>query len=522
VTTRADGAAWAIATPHATATEAGAAAFERGGNAVDAALAAAVTLAVVYPHMCGLGGDLFALVQLPDGLALAINSSGRAPSGADASALRVGQGAMPERGPSTVTVPGAVAGWSALHGLCARLTWTDAFDRAIRLALEGAPVSAGLADSISVHAEDVARDPGMAAVFLTDGRTPAIGDAIAQPALGATLEAVAHGGADTFYRGDPGTRYASGLRELGVPITSGDLARHRADLLPPLGARYRELHVSVAPPNSQGFTLLELLSLIERLGIDPDPNGPDAGTFGLAAQAAGADRDLHLADADTMTAHPHTLLDDGHLAGLADEIRGRAVPATVHASPDGDTIALVAADAEGHAVSLIQSLFYGFGSCLLEPSTGIVAHNRGAAFTLEPGHPNELKAGKRPAHTLMPVLVHRDGSLVAVAGTMGGFAQPQINATTLVRSFDLGMHAADAVAAPRWLAAGLDRHGGGPLDAIVEPAVPWVARRSLMEAGFALTDLGGSAVGHAHLIRISADGFSAGADPRSDGAAIAV
>lgn len=489
---------------------------------MDAALAAATTLAVVYPHMCGVGGDLFALVQLPDGQALAINSSGRAPSGADAAALRQEHGAMPERGPSTVTVPGAVAGWWALHGLCARTAWAEAFDEALRLALDGAPVSPGLAESLSSHAEDLAGDPGMRDVFVVDGGTPMVGDTLLQPALGATLEAIAHGGPDAFYRGDPGMRYASGLRALGVPITPEDMVRHRADLLPPLGSRYRDLHVSVAPPNSQGFALLEQLSLIERLGIDPDPTGPDAGTIALAAQAVGADRDLHLADSEAMTVHPHTLLDDGHLAGLADEIREHAIPASRHASPHGDTIALVAADADGHAVSLIQSLFHGFGSGLLEPSTGVVAHSRGAAFTLEPGHPNELRAGKRPAHTLMPVLVHRNGALVAAAGTMGGFAQPQINATTLVRSFDLGMHPADAVAAPRWLASGMDRHPGGPPGAVVEPGVPSGARRSLSEAGFRLTDEDGSALGHAHLIRIAPDGFSVGADPRSDGAAIAV
>jgi gamma-glutamyltranspeptidase/glutathione hydrolase len=290
------------------------------------------------------------------------------------------------------------------------------------------------------------------------------------------------------------------------------------DVLPPLATRYRDLHVSVAPPNSQGFVLLQLLALIERLGIDPDPGGPDAGTFGLAARATGADRDLHLADPATMIVHPHTLLDDGHLAGLADEIRDRTVPAVHHALAGGDTIALVAADAKGHAVSLIQSLFDGFGSGLLEPSTGIVAHSRGACFTLVPGHPNELAPGKRPAHTLMPVMVHRRGKLSAVAGAMGGYAQPQINAMTIVRSFEMGMHPAEAVAAPRWLAA-IDE----PHRAIVEPAVSHEARASLEAAGFALDRLPAAdgSVGHAHLIGIGSNGLQAGSDPRSDGSAIA-
>ena len=516
--TRADGASWAIATPHATATEAGAAAFERGGNALDAALAAAITLAVAYPHMCGVGGDLFALVQLPDGSSLAINSSGRAPSGADAEALRREHRAIPEHGPATVTIPGAVAGWAALHRLGARHAWRDAFGAAIALASDGMPVAPGLAESLGAQADRLSGDPGLARVFFPDGAAPAARDTVRQPALGATLAAIADRGADALYRGEVGRRYADGLRRLGVPLADEDLTSHVADVLPPLATRYRDLHVSVAPPNSQGFVLLQLLALIERLGIDPDPGGPDAGTFGLAARAAGADRDLHLADPATMIVHPHTLLDDGHLAGLADEIRDRTVPAARHARADGDTIALVAADAEGHAVSLIQSLFDGFGSGLLEPSTGIVAHSRGACFTLEPGHPNELAPGKRPAHTLMPVMVHRDGRLSAVAGTMGGYAQPQINAMTLVRAFDLGMHPGEAVAAPRWLALNDEPHR-----VIVEPEVPDRARASLEAADFELDPLPTSngSVGHAHLIRFTSGGLQAGSDPRSDGSAVA-
>lgn len=521
---RADGSSWAIATPHAAATEAGADAFERGGNALDAALAAAITLAVVYPHMCGVGGDLFALVQMPDGRAWALNSSGRAPSGLDADTLRREHGAMPEHGPPTVTVPGAVAGWSTMHGLGARRAWRDAFDAALPLALEGARIAPSLAESLAWQTERLASDPGMAAVFFPGGALPVAGDMVRQPALGATLEAIARGGADAFYTGSIGHRYAAGLRGLGVAMADEDLANHRADVLPPLATRYRDLHVSVAPPSSQGFVLLEILSLVQRLAIDPDPDGADAGLLALAARAAGADRDLHLADPDSMRVHPHTLLDDGHLAGLADGIRAHDVRSGDHARSRGDTIALVAADADGHAVSLIQSLFDGFGSGLLEPSTGIVAHSRGACFTLVPGHPNEAAPGKRPAHTLMPVLVHRDGDLAAVAGSMGGFAQPQINATTLIRSFDLGMHPSDAVAAPRWLVSGMDREAGGQFLASAEHDVSPEARRSLDSVGCRLEDLARSegSAGHAQLICLGPRGLRAGADPRSDGSAIAV
>ena len=305
-------------------------------------------------------------------------------------------------------------------------------------------------------------------------------------------------------------------------MTIGDLATQTADLLPPLIGRYRNLDLRVVPPNSQGFALLEILAIVERMGIDPDPLGPDAGALALAFLAAGRDRDRHLADPDAMLVHVSTLLDDGHLAGLADEVRDALPPGVPaeHRHGTGDTIALVAADADGWAVSLIQSLFDGFGSSIMEPETGITAHDRGACFTLEPGHPNVIAPGKRPAHTLMPVLVHRDGRLAAVGGTMGGHAQPHINAQNLFRAFDLGMSPADAVAAPRYTVWDERR---GPV-ALVEGLVPAETVERIMSAGFHVEPLmdRDEAVGHSHLIAVGPDGsFEVGTDPRADGGALA-
>jgi gamma-glutamyltranspeptidase/glutathione hydrolase len=223
-----------------------------------------------------------------------------------------------------------------------------------------------------------------------------------------------------------------------------------------------------------------------------------------------------------MRVHPSTLLDDGHLAGLTDRIREGSFPEAMpgHHHGSGDTIALVTADAEGWAVSLIQSLWDSFGSGILEPETGIVAHDRGACFTLEAGHPNEIGPRKRPFHTLMPVLVHREGRLAAVAGSMGGESQPQINAENLIRAFDLGMNAGDAVAAPRWTVWG--EPGVGSVE--TEGRVPDDVRIRLDGAGFrvdALADMDES-VGHAHLILTSSEGFDVGSDPRADGGALAL
>ena len=520
----ASGTEWAIATPHTVATEAGAAAFERGGNAIDGALAAAVTLAVSYPHNCGVGGDLFALVQRPDGTTIAINASGRAPAGVDPDALRARYGTtMPESGPDPITVPGAVSGWAALHAEGARLPWNEAFGGAIALAHGGVTVARSTAGALEENAERYASDPGLAGVFFAGGAPLPRRTLVRQPALGNTLQLLATDGPSALYGGPIGERYAAGLRAVGSPMTVGDLAAHSADIVAPVVGRYRDLDVRVVPPNSQGFALLQMLALIERLGIDPDPLGPDAGVLALVFAAANRDRDRHLADPDAMRVRPSTLLDDGHLAGLASEVRDAAAgvaPGVVgHRHSTGDTISLVAADAQGWAVSLIQSLYDSFGAGILEPETGIVAHDRGACFTLEAGHPNEIGPRKRPFHTLMPVLVHRDGRLAAVAGSMGGASQPQINAQNLVRAFDLGMPAAEAIAAPRWTVWNED----GPL-AWVEGLVPDASGDRLKEAGFRVEgkdDLD-EAVGHAHLILVRPDGsFDVGSDPRADGGALA-
>jgi gamma-glutamyltranspeptidase/glutathione hydrolase len=523
VNLRAHGTRWALATPHVHATQAGAEAFERGGNAIDAAVAAATTLAVVYPHMCGVGGDLFALVETLEAGTVAVNASGRAPSGADAAAAReAGHGSMPERGPLTVTVPGAAGGWEALHRLGGVLAWADLFGPAIEYAHDGATVSRSLEDVLRGPdgPTDPARDP-LARIFAPEGTPLRSGAPFRQPALGGSLERIAAGGAAAMYGGDLGMRYAGGLRAAGVPILDDDLAGHRTDLGAALRARYRDVDVLVHPPNSQGFVLLEMLSTIQRLRIDPDPLGPGAAMLARVFRVAARDRDLHLADPDHMRIHPSTLLDDGHLAALDDEVRGAEGTPGTHVA--GDTIALVTADADGRSVSLIQSLFYGFGSGILEPATGIVAQNRGACFTVEPAHPNVIAPGKRPAHTLMPVLVQRDGRPFMTTGTMGGYGQPQINALNLLGALDLGMDPLDALAAPRWLVDGMDQERDGRPFVRAEPEVPEAVRATLREAGFGVESVEEHerALGHSHMIRRGGRGLEAASDPRADGGALA-
>jgi gamma-glutamyltranspeptidase len=515
----ATGRRFAVATPHVEATRAAVGAFEEGGNAIDAAIAAAAVLAVAYPHMCGVGGDVFALVHTPDGRVRSVNSSGASPVALDAEAVRAANASMPVRGPAAVTVPGAVAGWAAVHALGARLPWHRALSRAAFLASEGVAVAAGLAASYLDLLPLLVRDPGARAVHSVDGAPLAEGALLVNGALGRTLLAIAEQGPEALYGGHVGRAYSSGLGAAGSAMTIEDLASHRAEVLEPLVGRYRDLDVRTSPPTSQGFSMLQALAVIERLGLDPDPLGDDADAIALAFVAAARDRDAHLADPRAMTVG--SLLSEERLDALAADVRARIDRERAGPAPLGGTAGLVTADAEGHAVSLIESLSWGFGSGILEPSTGILAQNRGSGFVLDPTHVNALSPGKRPAHTLMPVMAHRDGRLVAVSGTMGGPAHPQINAMSLFRSLELGMPAADAVAAPRWIAGGLDAVDG---TATVESDVPDSTARALERAGLRVASLGrhDSGTGHAHLIVVDAGGgFDVGTDPRADGEAAA-
>jgi gamma-glutamyltranspeptidase/glutathione hydrolase len=515
------GARFAVATPHADATRAAAEAFAAGGNAIDASLAAATVLSVAYPQMCGVGGDLFALVQTPDGRVRSVNSSGAAPAAIDAEAVRSAHDSMPERGPLTITVPGAVAGWAAVYGLGARLPWRDAFGRAVAMAGEGVAVVPGLAAAYAEHLILLAADPGARAVHLVGGRAPVAGDRVTNPALRRSLAAISEEGPSAVYGGAIGRAYAAGLSSLGCPMSAEDLRGHSAEVIDPLVGTYRGLSIRTSPPTSQGFVMLQALGVIHRLGVDPDPLGDDAGALALAFVAAARDRDAHLADPRFMTVSAESLLADDHLDALAAEVRGRTSRPRTDRAPLGGTAGLVAADADGYAVSLIQSLGAGFGAGILEPATGIIGQNRGSGFVLDPQDPDALAPGKRPRHTLMPVMAHRDGRLVAVSGTMGGPAHPQINAASLIRSLQLRMRAEEAVAAPRWVAGGLDAIEG---IVVAEADVPDAAARSLERAGLRVDRVGrhDSATGHAHLIVVGDDGrFEAGTDPRADGEAAA-
>ncbi|MCW3047721.1 MAG: Gamma-glutamyltransferase [Solirubrobacterales bacterium] len=511
----------AIATPHVDASRTGAEVLASGGNAIDAALAAAAVLTVAYPHNCALGGDLFALVRRPDGGVLSVNASGPAGAGVDARALRAAVGAtMPVTGPHTVTVPGMVAGWGALHGLGASRPWHRHLERATELAAEGVAVADGLADAIS-ESPGVRADPGMAAVFTRAGTPLRADELVRQPALACTLGRLAADGPRAFYDGELADTLAAGLARAGCAVTAADLRAYDPVVEPPLRRSFAGVEVLTSAPNSSGVLLLQALAALEALA-PADPLGADAGQLASILRSGSAQRDRMLADPAFVAFDREQWLGERRIEELVTEARHGLTDPEVPLSgtrPDGDTVAVVTVDADGGAVSLIQSLYHSFGAQILEPVTGVLFHNRGASFSLDPGHPNALGPRRRPAHTLMPVMARREERLLGVLGTMGGRVQAQIHVQVLLRLLE-GATPQDAVDAPRWVVGALE---AGEQDGTVriEEGVESDAQRALRVPG--LTPLsvprGSDDVGHAQAIWTEREP-AAGSDARADGMAI--
>jgi gamma-glutamyltranspeptidase/glutathione hydrolase len=500
-----------IASPQRSASEAGAASFEAGGNAFDAALAAATSLAVSYPDNCALGGDLIALIRRPGHEPLVVNASGWAAAGTDVDALRSGA-AMPVYGPATVTVPGLVAGLHAIWAFGAARPWHAAFEMAIQQARDGTEVSPSLAASIEANAQRIEADTGLRGVLGTASGLLAAGSTLRQPALASSLEAIAAHGPAAFYDGPIGASLIATLRAHGSALSAGDFAEFSPELVAPLRTRLPEGELLTAPPNSQGFLLPLILQAVGQLDERLDPLGPDAARLAAIFRHAVSVRSQYLADPARVPVPVAELLDPERL---------RVVPAEPTRPASGDTVAVVAADDEGNAVSLIQSLFHSFGAGILDPRTGIICHNRGSYFSLDPRSPNVIAPGKRPAHTLMPATVERQGKPAVVAGTMGGSGQPQILSQVLLR-LRHGDDPTAAVSAPRWVYGGMEVDSP-PDEVLIESRVPDEAVRALRAEGFACRMLGDydENVGHAQLVKIEQDGsITAASDPRSEGAGL--
>jgi gamma-glutamyltranspeptidase/glutathione hydrolase len=496
-----------VAAPDQLASEAGVAALRAGGTAADAAISASAVLAVTAPHMCGMGGDLWAMVHPGTGPPEALNAAGRAGSGADPERLRAeGATVMPFRGDiRSVPVPGCVDGWLALHARHGRLPFADLLAPAIDLARDGFPCSPLLAFMLpEVRSVDGADDVTIAGELRAGAR-------VRRPALARTLEAVTAADRDAFYRG----AFGAGLLALGGgEYEPPDLDRSLAEWVEPLAVAAWDHDVWTAPPPSQGYLALAGASIAARLSLPDDPDDP-LGTHLLVESALAAGHDRR--DALHEGADGHALLDSARLAERAARIRpdrahGWLAPAPVA----GDTIFLCAVDGDRRGVALIQSNASGFGAGLAVAGTGVFLHNRGIGFSLTPGHPAEYGPGRRPPSTLSPTLVTRpNGELRAVVGTMGGDSQPQILLQVLARLLHHGQSAGRAVGSARWVLANPGGRGfdtweaGAALTVLVESGAPPEWSAGLAERGHRVevTEPWASTVayGHAHAIAVEPD-----------------
>lgn len=495
------------------AAQAGVSVLQRGGSAADAAVATSAVLAVTTQHMCGMGGDLFALVSQDGAAPLALNSSGRAGAGADPDRLRAeGHTRMPQlEDIRAVTVPGCVDGWLALHSRLGRLDLADVLAPAIGYATEGFPASPLLAAA-------VARLGDRPALATLGGPRPLrAGDLIRRPGVARALGAVAREGRDGFYGGE----FGRGLLALGAgEYEPEDLRRPLADWVPPLQVTAFGHRIWTVPPNSQGYLTLAMTAVAEQLGLPADPDDPQWAHLTIeAARVASYDRleVLHEKADGTVLLDPDRLR---RLAALIDQ--DRALPLGDSFRPGG-TIHLTAVDSDRLGVSLIQSNAAGFGSLLVEPATGIFLQNRGLGFSLVPGHPAEYGPGRRPPHTLAPALVTTlDDRLAVVFGTQGGDTQPQVLLQLLVRLLHSGQSVGAAMGAPRWALSG--RTGGGfdtwnergPVRVDLEAGGPpdWVA--GLVARGHdAAPAATGHNFGHAQVIRVHEEVLEGASDGRA-------
>jgi gamma-glutamyltranspeptidase len=522
-----------VTCPHSLASQAGVDVLRAGGSAVDAAIAASSVLAVVYPHMTGLGGDAFWLVHdAKTGAVRFLDGGGRAAATAE-SGWFTGRGhaEIPFRGilPATVTTPGAVSSWVEAHREYGRVPLARTLSAAIDYAEGGFPVTGRLAGFIESTAAELARHPHSAAIFLPQGRVPRIGARLHNPDLARTLEALARDGHAGFYAGTVGRELARFSQANGGFFDTADLEAQTAFWGEPIRGRYRDVTIVETPAPTQGFTVLEMLNLLEPFELHRRPYlGADhAHLMVQAKQIAYHDRDRHLADPrfaevpiDRLISRPYA----DQRRALIDPARALpwdAVPS--YGSLSGDTVFIAAVDAEGNAAALINSLYGVFGSGVVAGDTGVVLQNRGAYFSLDPAHPNCVAPGKTPLHTLIASMAFRDGRLWGVVGCMGADGQPQIHAQTYVAMIDHGRDIQEAVEAPRWLSG---RFGlGESRDTLhIESRFPPETLDELVRRGHQLDRWGPfhELAGHAHGITIDPESGlrMGGSDPRSDGAAI--
>ena len=516
-----------VTAPHRAAAESGAEVLRAGGNALEAMIAAAATIAVVYPHMNGIGGDAFFLVAEPGRKPRVIDASGAAGSLATAALYRQkGYDTLPARGAdAALTVAGAVSGWGLAHEVATRLGGRiprrDLIADAVRRAREGVAVSAGLARDVVDSVADLQAVPGFARAFLVDGKPPDTGAILKQERLAETLEQIGHAGYDDFYRGDVAAEIAADLEAAGSPVTRVDLVRHEARFREPLSLRLTDATLFNTPPPTQGIASLIVLGLFDRLGVTRGEGFDHVHGLVEAAKRAAAVRDAEVTD-PAFGCDVSAFLEPGWLDGEALRIDRKRASSVVPAERRGGTVYLAAIDRTGLAVSFIQSLYWEFGSGLVLPRTGIVWQNRGIGFSLDPDSLNPLMPGRKPFHTLNPAFARFDDGRVMTYGSMGGDGQPQFQAAVFTRHVRFGMELGDAIAAPRWRVG--RTWGNAAAELTMESRFDPDLVAALERAGHGVQVLDkayADEMGHAGaLVRRADRRIFGAADPRSDGAAV--
>jgi gamma-glutamyltranspeptidase/glutathione hydrolase len=517
-----------VAAPHHAAVEAGRAVLADGANALEAMVAMAATIAAVYPHMSQLGGDGFWLMREPSGRVRALMAAGRAGSDARRELYREHEMVPPRGALAALTVPGAVAGWTlALEAARAhggRQPRSDLLAAAIRHAKDGYVVSRGQARLTADKLGELTDVPGFAATFLCDGKPPDAGKTLAQPALAATLDQLAHAGLDDFYRGDVGRELAADLERIGSPVRRADIERCRAATAEPLSVALEAGSAFNAPPPTQGLASLIILALFERLRVVQGEGFDQIHGLVEATKRAFAVRDRVVSDPERLPHPVERYLAAKFLdaeAGKIDRSKAAHWPAPYG---EGDTVWMGAADGSGLVVSYIQSLYWEFGSGVVLPRTGVLMQNRGASFSLEPGALNSLAPGRLPFHTLNPAIaVLADGRIIAY-GAMGGDGQPQTQAALFTRHVHYRMPLERAIDAPRWL---LGRTWGSTHTKLrLEGRFDEALVDRLLSAGHdveLLPEAYSDLMGHAGAVALHPDGTLEGAhDPRADGGAAGV
>jgi gamma-glutamyltranspeptidase/glutathione hydrolase len=515
-----------VATSQTLASMAGAQVLARGGSAMDAAIAANATLSVVEPMMNGIGGDLFAIYRdAKTGRLSGMNASGPAPKGLTTELLRQrGRFSMPQEGILSVSVPGCVDGWQKLHAKFGKLAWADLFRPSIHYARQGFPVTELIQSTWSASISKLQGDDNARRVFLLDGRAPEVGQVFRNPALAKALELIAREGASAFYRGPIARAILSTSKRLDGVVSADDLSGFEAEWVEPVSTTYRGWKVFELPPNGQGMAVLSMLNMMERFPLaNLPPFSAEAFHIKLEAQKlAYADLQRYLGDPRFGAVPLAGLISKDYAAKRAELIQmdtagcsrtaGMSIPST------GDTVYLCAVDAAGNIASLIQSIYLSFGSGVAVDDFGFHLHNRAALFVLDEGHPNELKPGKRPFHTIIPGYMEKD-NLHAAFGIMGGLNQAQAHAQWISYLVDHDMNMQGALEAARFTKLTF-----GGCDAMIESRVPQRTLDELRKKGHSLQVQGefsswmggGQAVMHDSTAKVNYGASS----PRKDGAAV--